>query len=514
MIYQDVKRYLKRNLQRPTKELEWATHDNFLLLNYIQGRYSDEQIKNNVTEIRQAFRDFFEPVGNIVIRFTPSKGVAYKILPYYVKPKDSKHLKKIIDIIQNNRRSIEYPYNDREDQIAILGKIRRHINSEIIETDEAVNKKELVRYAIKKALELDERDVVVNLQRKYIVKLFKRNTLLNPKAKEPKQKDEDERRFQGYNADDLSAHYDELINDIDINAFLDDTMALLFAGKLNFDEVTNNYYEKNVLSLVRNTIAQELQQHVSQNEDYVIGLAGYIFRHNFVEVHKRIAVEIFELFANKSENAARFLSYYSGKIIIDEGKRYSMPELVTPDGKRWNIPAVTSIATMWLHSRDESISLETKLENLNEEYTSIATRYESLSGQLDSHTETYNVLLKQLKEVEDTISKKVRKFRAENHSGSSEKNELELSKITHVDRQKIATIKEKMLKMKPMMDSAKNDLNEIKHKYFELKDKKQSMEAEVKTLRKNLNINSDAFHSILSSLVKALMQRKKLVKEI
>ena len=121
MIYQDVKRYLKGTLQKPKKDLEWDSHDNFLLLNFIQSRYSDEQIKNNVTEIRQAFRDFFEPVGNIIIRFTPSKGVAYKILPYYVQPKDSKHLKKVIEIIQNNRRSIEYPYHDREDQIAILG---------------------------------------------------------------------------------------------------------------------------------------------------------------------------------------------------------------------------------------------------------------------------------------------------------------------------------------------------------------------------------------------------------
>lgn len=511
MIYQDTKRFLKRYLQKPKKDYEWSGHDNFLLLNFIQSRYSDAEIENNLSEIKQAFRDFFEPVGNIMIRFTPSKGIAYKILPYYVEPKNSKHLKSIINIIQNNRRSIEYPYNGREDQIAILGKIRRHINVEIIETDEAVNKKELVRYAIKQALELDDRDVVLHLQRKYIIKLFKKNTLLNPEANEPKQKDKEELRFQGYNADDLSAHYDELINDLDIESFLDDTMALLFADKLNFDEITNEYYEKNVLSLVKNTIAQELHQHVSKNEDYILGLAGYIFRLNFIEVHRRIAIEIFELFAKKSENAERFLSYYSGKTILHNGERYSIPEISTPDGKRWSIPAVTAIATMWLRARHESVVLEAKLKNISSEYISISSKYEDLSKKSQQYSDNLISYIEQLKEAEDAIADVTQKIKLDRGKNLSHQDELELSRLTYLDKQKVATIKEKKSKLQPLKDEAITKLNAIKSKYFELKSSKQQMEYDIKALKKNLDINTESFHAILFSLVKALTQRKKLL---
>ncbi|MDA7848184.1 hypothetical protein N8972_01710, partial [Sulfurospirillum sp.] len=125
MIYQDVKRFLKRYLNKPTQNYEWTGRDNFVFLDYIQSRYSDEQIDNDVMEVRQAFRDFFEPVGSLVVRFSRSTGIMYKIMPYSVKPEKSKHLKKLISIIQENRRSVEYPYNEKEDQIALLGKIRR-----------------------------------------------------------------------------------------------------------------------------------------------------------------------------------------------------------------------------------------------------------------------------------------------------------------------------------------------------------------------------------------------------
>ena len=320
MVYQDVKRFLKRYLQKPKKSYEWSGHDNLKFLSYVQSRYSDEQLSNNISEIKQAFRDFFEPVGNIVVRFKVDLGVSYKILPYSIKPKNSKHLKKIIEIILQNRRYVEYPYNDRDDQIGILGKIRRHINAEIIETTESVNKKELIRYAIKEALNLEERDVVLYLKRKYIVKIFQKNVSLNKNASEPKQKQND-KRFEGYNQENLSSHYDELINDIDLVSFLDNVMATLFASKLNFDEISNNYYESNVLSLIRYAIANELKHYVSDNEDYILGLAGYIFRINFIAVHERIAVEIFELIAKKSKIAEKFLSYYSGVVHLENGKK-------------------------------------------------------------------------------------------------------------------------------------------------------------------------------------------------
>jgi len=511
MIYQDVKRYLKGYLQRPSKDYVWSGHDNLVLLQYIQSRYSDDQITNNVSEIRQAFRDFFEPIGNIVLRFKLDTGIAYKILPYHVKPKDSKHLSKVIDIIRHNRRNIEYPYKGRNDQIALLGKIRRHINSEIIETDEAVNKKELVRYAIKVALELDPRDVVVHLKRKYIIKIFKKNELLNQHVIDPAPKDDSERRFQGYNAEDMTAHYNELINDIDMEAFLDNVMTLLFCSKLNFDEITNNYYEANVLSLVRNMIAQELKPYVSENEDYVMGLGGYIFRNNFENVHKRIAIEIFEQISRKSKCAELFLGYYSGTIHIENGKKYAIPDLSTPDGKRWNITSISATAIMWLRSRHEETKLQVKLDNINSNYTQIATQYETVSQQFKGYADNISKFLEQSEAAEKSIADARRNFKLKVSGEMSKRDTSELSRLIQKDQQKMITIKEKILKITPMKTSLQSEAKALKIKYLDMKTKRQFLDTEVRNLKKNLDVQSGAFHSILGSLVKALIQRKKLI---
>ena len=61
--------------------------------------------------------------------------------------------------------------------------------------------------------------------------------------------------------------------------------------------------------------------------------------------------------------AEKFLIYYSGKIYIENGKRYAIPELTTPDGKHWNSNSVLSIAKMWIHSRNKYRSLLVELDN-------------------------------------------------------------------------------------------------------------------------------------------------------
>jgi hypothetical protein len=514
MIYQDAKRFLKRHLQKPSREYEWSGHDNFVLLNFIQGRYSDAEIENNVSELRQAFRDFFEPVGTLVIRYNADKGVAYKILPYHVRPENSRHLNDIINIIRKNRRSIEYPYQGRKDQIALLGKIRRHINASIIETDEAVNKKELVRYAIKQALELDPRDVVVHLKRKYIIKLFKKNDYLSSTAEEPAPKDEEERRFAGYNPDDLSEHYNELIDDIDLSAFLDDVMAELFATTLNFDEITNAYYEKNVLRLVRDGIAEELKHYVSENDDYIIGFAGYIFRNNFTQVHERIAIEILEKFSTKSANAEKFIDYYSGTINIHEGKKYIIPEIATPDGKRWNIQSVTAITNMWLRARRQQAKYEVQLKNLFQKYSAVSSRWEEISAQYEDYEQLLESLANETERIEKENSELRQKHKEQRESATlSALEELKISELLAKNQKKLEDKKQKSLRISKEKNDLKDEFKSTRNEYLEMKKNKQYLESEIHSLKNNLDIHSDSFHSILASLVKALTQRKKLVVE-
>jgi len=511
LIYQDTKRFLKRHLKRASKSYEWQGRDNFLLLEFLQNRYSDKELGQNASEIKEAFREFYENIGTISFSFDVKVGVHYKIEPYRVSPRSSQHLMPLIKLIRDNRRAIEYPYQGREDQIALLGKIRRYINAEIADTAESVNKKELVRYAIKEALELDQRDVVIHLKRKYIVKIFHKNKFLSDQVTDVKLIDTNERRYMGYSADDLANHYDEFFTDVVLEDFLGSVMTQLFATKLNFEEITNRYYEKNVLSLIRDTIAVELMVYISENDEYLKGFAGYIFRKNFMSVHEFMAIELFEKISKKDKNAERFLNYYTGKIFIENGKRYEMPKLTTPNGERWNITSITAISTMWLRSREQLDKQKVKLNNLLEEFYDYEEYYKRLEKELFSHIVALNTLTKEFKALEKNISEVSMKFKHEVSGSMDEKKENDLEKMLRKDRHKLIDTKKKLLKLQPIKDNAAYNFKAVDAQYNLMLNEKQKLESEIRNLSQNLKINSGSFHSILASLVTALTQRRKVI---
>ncbi|MEA1919013.1 MAG: hypothetical protein U9N52_04175 [Campylobacterota bacterium] len=511
MIYQDTLRYLKRKLSTPKKNQEWGGHENFALLHYLQSRYSDTEIEQNSREIKIAFRDFFESAGSLIFRFSLDKGVAFKITPYSLNPQDSSHLQSLITIIKNSRRNIDYPYQGREDQIAIFGRTRRAMNAELAETDEHVNKKALVQFAIKKALGLSDRDVILNQKRKYLIKIFQAMPHLEKEVKAPSEIDQSERRFNGYEPQNLENHYNEFFLEQDLDTFLDGVMAVLFQEKLNFDEISNDYYEKHVLSLIRAQIALELSYYVSQNKNYLIGFAGFIFRKHFMDVHQRMATEIFEQITLKSENAEKFLRYYSGKIYIEGGKRYAIPELTTPDGKHWNSNSVLSIAKMWINSRNKYRSLLVELDNKKEHFKEIEDTYNNKKKQLSLNEEHYKKQSIQARELNNKLENLRYKMREESKGKMDHKLELELQNDEKQYAHDFAKAKSHLLKAKKLRDNDAMAFKKAEEVYLVSQEERSEIEKNLKLLKQNINLNSDSFHSILASLVKALTQRKHLV---
>ena len=511
MIYQDVKRFLKRYLNKPTQNYEWIGRDNFVFLDYIQSRYSDEQIDNNVMEVRQAFRDFFEPVGSLIVRFSRSTGITYKIMSYSVKPEQSKHLKKLVSIIQENRRSVEYPYNGKEDQIALLGKIRRKINAEIIETDEKINKKELVRYAIKKAMDLDERDVVLNLKKKFVIKLFNKNSFINSTDKE-------EQVYQNCKAikqieEEVKHSYEEIFKEISIIDFLDGVMVSLFVGKLNFQKINNNYYEKNSLSLIKHKIMEDLGEYFSENEEYIGELASYILKENLINIHERIAIEIFEQITNKNENSKDFLNYYTGQIYVEEGKRYIIPEITTQDGKRWNINSLMSTSTVWLRSRALLIKLKVQMQNINQKISENMPFHDGAKHQLDKKTVELNNVLKQYKEYNQKVEQDTIRLKDEEKGSMNKDKEIQLRRNMQNDRKVLNELRRKINELRLSKTELTSTYDTCNTTIVEFKQKQQSILSQIQSLEQDLNLNSNAFHSILSSVVKALIKRKKRIEK-
>lgn len=505
MVYQDVMRFLKRTLGTPKMDAMWSVKENFLLLNFLQERYSDEQIQNNAMEIRQAFRDFFEPIGNALVRYTNNVGINYKILPYHVEPTKSVHFKKLIEIIRENRRAIDYPHNGREDQIAILGKIRREINKEIVESDEKVNKKELVRSAIKEALHLDERDVVLHLKKKYLIKIFQKNAFLN---QSPIERKSDEIQTLTIDGETLKSDYEELFKEVSIGAFLEQVMATLFSNQLDFQKIDNAYYEKNVLILVKKQIAQELGAYVSNNEEYVNQLANHILKENMISIHEHIAIEIFEKITNKDTNAHQFLNYYTGQIYIENGKRYIIPEIATDDGKRWNINSLMSTASVWLRTRTLLQKSNAERQNIEQKINEIMPDYSTSKQQLDIHNHEHNIYLKKFKEVNQQVEENMTVLQSEVKTFMNINKESELEFQIRQDKQVLKEIKQRLNAIASQKAAKEKQFFDIQVIYTDLTREKNALTQKVQGFERDLALGSDAFHSILSSIVKALMKRK------
>lgn len=505
MIYQYVKRYLKEKYSKPTMQQVWGNLDNLEFFSYLYKRYNDEEISRNISEIKEAFKDFFEPIGTILFRFTLEHGIKFKVLSYHIEPKNSKHLTNIISIINKNKRAILYPYKGQSDQIGITGAIRRKINLEINSTDESVNKKELTKYALKKALELGERDIVVQLQRMYLVKIFQTNKITKERKELPIHREGIQKRYNGYTKEEMQKSYANLFDTLKIEDFLLPIMKSVFTNKLNFFEITNSYYEENALKILQQEIAKELENHLSFEEDFILGLSGYIFRIHFYKVHEYIAIELLEQIYNKNANAEKFLMYYTGETILENSRKYIIPSLETKDGKKWNNSSILGLSSLWINAKtkikkhqEELLDIEKKIKQAQKIYRASRVKTAEIKNLLHSAQEELLENKEQIRVIRASLTKKA----------TYSSKELNIKAKLEISQKRVEELKTTIV-------DAKKEIYELEKSHTELSSLKsyhKKIKGEITAHDVNVDTNIARVNLILDSLTNALMSRKKLLR--
>lgn len=516
MIYQYARRYLKNNLKNPKYEDSWTSLNNLQFLSYIKKRYTNEEVTTEISEVREAFKDFFEPIGSIVFRYKEGVGVKLKVFPYRIEPKDSKHLTNIENIIHKNKSSIKYPYQNQNDQIAILGKIRRKINAEIIETDESINKKELVKYAIRIALKLADKDIVVQLKRKFIVKIFEQNTVLESEkdVKVPLKKEGIQNRYNGYTIEQIEETYKEIFDNssTDIKYFLKSVMKVVLTKELDFGVISNIYYEDNALRLIHAQIARELNKYVSLEQDYILGITGFLMREHFHKVHELMVLDILEKIFKQSVNAHKFILYYNGNTVLINNKKFQVPSLETEDGRRWNNTSLIGVCNVWMNNK-------TKLEKFKH-------RLMDSDGKIDDLNEALSHIEPEKKVQEDLINE------AEKELLELNKHHLQLeTKFTYLENTSLNSdeyfeVKEEIAKSFLAIDEVNASIAEGRKSIFTIKNSnlaayndlhrlkalKKQLAIDIKSQESNMHTKNTQMVPIMKSLIQALMARQKIVK--
>lgn len=515
MLYQYTKRYLKKTLGKPSKDLQWSTIDNVQFFNYIDARYTIKEFNKEVSEVKEAFRDFFEPVGKIVFKYKEESSIKFKVFPYSVNPKSSKHLQNIIKIIKNNRKYIEYPYQGQNDQIAIKGKIRREINREIYGSDESVNAKELIKYSIRQALELEQRDIITTLKRIYIVKIFQKNRVLKSEVKEPEKRLGIKNRYNGYTPTQIEEIYKEVFirSNVNIENFLQEVMKKEFQNKLNFSEITNAYYEKNVLKIIHASIAQEIADYVSIEEDFLLGISGYLMRKYFKDIHELMAIELIEKIYDQDMNANRFLSHYDGSTVLSNNKKYKVPSLETQDGQQWNSTSLIGICNLWMNIKRKKERYEYKLVETNHTIVKLEKSLNHVTPEIES-------LKKKLLLVEE-------KFLKINKSHNEITANLKYLEATNLNSNEYFSSKEKFIQSEAQLMQVDAEKKRIREKIEAIKNanittyqeleflhtQKSQLSHDLKVQELNINSKNSQIDPIIDSIVRVLMARTKAVEE-
>ncbi|MCK4875940.1 MAG: hypothetical protein KAS26_08855 [Sulfurimonas sp.] len=501
VLLQKLKLYFKSNLENPSIDFRWTNEDNIKLFAYLNKNFADQNIldnKNRLT-IEHAFREYFEPVGTLLFKISQDQ-IRLKVVPYKTEPKDSINLDALIDIMEENEHLIQENYNFKKDLICIQKELTQELNH-FIESinNEEINKKELLKFTIKEAFELNDSDIIIIKNNQIFIKLFDDKKI--DKVADDK-KETVANRFNGIDEDRLNSFYKEFFIKEENKDFFyfvaEEFVNMYFVDK----QINNATYEKYAFSLIQSITKDHLVKSFDNSDEFFKGFSGYVFRIHFKEVFGYIANFILAEISASNQYMMEFLKYYSLNIVVQNGKKYKVPEIEADNGLKWNVASMISIVKIYIKTE---ISLEIMKDVVDELEEDIRKLY--IGGH--SPVEYNNGLNKEILKISQTISHDMKKLNIYLDTIDSLKDKDEKTILANDVRE----IKEGIHILQE--DKEKLISNIIKPstitQYSNLKKEIDSIRRQETRDKKILIQNKDGYLSIKNSLVKALTSKKVLV---
>lgn len=501
MLDSELKFYLKTHLKPPSIDFEWSEEDNKKLFEYLNENCEEECLldRQNQLKIKQAFKEYFEPVGYILFKMNGTR-IRIKVFAYKIEPKDSVNLPSVLDILESNEKLIEYDYKGKDNQISVPKELKDKIYDFINNiTNEEVSRKELARYAVTKFFELQDHDIVIVKEDQIFIKVL--NYPYKRQIKE-EEKNTVANRYNGINEDELKTLYDEFFAQQQNKNFFY-YVAKLFVQVYFLEQKIDNFtYENKRFSLIQSIVSEQLNHAYNNDDDFCTGFAGYIFRIHFQEVFEHIANFILAEIAISNDYMIGFVKYYSSNVIVLEGKRYKVPELETESGLRWNVASILSIVKIYVKTKTSIDRMKKNINELNQDL---------LELHVEGHppAEYKKILLKQKEKIEDDIiqdKKKVEKCYDLSDLSNDKNEKAKLQREIRALRDEIEVKREerKSISNKMVKASVINEYNKIRN---EIDGIKRQMKRDQRVLEQN----EESYISIRHALAKALASKRVLI---
>lgn len=503
MIQYKLKNYLKTNIPKPSIDYEWTDENTKKLIYFLKENFPTITItdEENELKIKQAFIDHFESVGHALLKIK-NKQMSLEIQDY-IEPQNSKYVDDIIDILEDNNALIEYDYQGKEDLILVPKELSQKINSLANNiTDEIVNKKELINFAIREAFELESSDIIANKNNQILIKLFDEESVREVAENE---KDTIANRFNGINEKDLKSFHDDIFNTTENKDFFyfvaEDFVNIFFVDK----QINNVTYEKHVFAFIQSITTELLVETFDHNYEFFKGFSGYIFRLHFKEVFGYIADLVLLEISTSNKYMMEFLQYYSLNVVVQNGIKYKVPEIEANNGLKWNVASMISIVKIYTR-------MDISLKEIKIQKADLSKEISKLNVGKISPVEHNSIVNKAITKLSIDINHGMKRLNI--HADMIDTTKDESTK--RILKDDFIIMKEEIQVLKDEKDRLASKLinKEDLAKYTGLKTEVDALVRQERREEIILGQNKESYLSIKNSLVKALTSKKTPLDEL
>lgn len=337
-IYQITKEFLIQNFDPACRECVFTPeHTQALNQKILEFDPTYQALRTEKKEeIRLAFTDFYINVAKVALFFKGMDEIIVKIMPYETHPDEEKYIKKICAYVQSIAEELD-KVNDQESILVIPQEYMAQIQHFLKEIPVPVDSRMMIRKAVHEAFKLDEKDLILFMNKKVVIRFFCEATGC-------------ERRFEGLPQSEIEEIVAALYSNEDENdmaADLEMVIATLSDSTLDFSKIDNHFFDTKHVKIIQHALIDFFRAKISQEEIIIKAVANYIFRESFYYIHELLAEKILELIERKDKNAELFLRYYKGDTSIHNGEKYVTPEIIDEEGQKWNISTIVNFISQF-----------------------------------------------------------------------------------------------------------------------------------------------------------------------
>ncbi len=296
----------------------------------------------------------------------------------------------------------------REDLIVIPPKLKDAILAKCENEIDKKDANEALKCALRNALDLHDRDVVVAMGDKLVVRIFNHDVV---NQSQDSSSGGIEKRFNGLPPEELENIYAKLAKKINFQEEIKKIALEALNAELNIEKVNNFTFTPLFVKVFQTRIGNFLSAATNEEKFVIEGLVNFIFRKFFDQSLNIIADKYVNLMMSGNKQASDFIDFYNGDTISKpDGSKLQKPYFVDPKGTRINKVIILQLGMTYKKAAESFKFFTQKLKGFEHQIAEISSEIERLKkeiasseGELTEAKEKADSSLTELKELKSKL---------------------------------------------------------------------------------------------------------------